>query len=170
MLTELEYSSLNLFKEWHKKKIILHEFHPREHLQRNLLPYRSVKKKMGNWVFTYNVSVGTRMQFCMDLKLSKRNVQPLTIKRWIWAPIAIAQLGLNHFETKLEFPTLFSRSSMKWKVLCLWKLSAHSDVTLTPHDAFLRSFSRLQMILCCQCVIRIDLCPNLRVRPSLEVR
>ena len=31
----------------------------------------------------YNVQVDTRMQFCMDLKLSKRNVQPLTIKRWI---------------------------------------------------------------------------------------
>ena len=39
----------------------------------------------------YNVQVDTRMQFCMDLKLSKRNVQPLTIKRWIWAPIAIVQ-------------------------------------------------------------------------------
>ena len=72
------------------------------------------------------------------------------------------QIGISYF--------LFSRSSMKWKVLRLWKLSAHSDVTLTQHDAFLRSFRRLQMILCCQCVIRIDLCPNLRVRPSLEVR
>lgn len=93
-----------------------------------------VSEKEDGQLSIYNVSVGTRMQFCMDLKLSKRNVQPLTIKRWIWAPIAIAQWGLNHFETKLEFPKLFSRSSMKWKVLCFWKLSAHLNVTLTPFD------------------------------------
>ena len=66
-----------------------------------------VSEKEDGQLSIYNVSVGTRMQFCMDLKLSKRNVQPLTIKRWIWAPIAIAQLGLNHFETKLEFPTSY---------------------------------------------------------------
>ena len=53
-----------------------------------------VSEKEDGQLSIYNVTVGTRMQFCMDLKLGRRNVQPLTIKRWIWAPIAIAQWGL----------------------------------------------------------------------------
>ena len=80
-----------------------------------------VSEKEDGQLSIYNVSVGTRMQFCMDLKLSKRNVQPLTIKRWIWAPIAIAQWGLNHFETKFEFPPLDSGINIVERLLIFEK-------------------------------------------------
>ena len=69
-----------------QKKTILHGISPQR--VKNITFAKKfitipVSEKEDGQLSIYNVSVGTRMQFCMDLKLSKRNVQPLTIKRWI---------------------------------------------------------------------------------------